>query len=70
MILEFNPTTTLLHLPLLIPGTISTGIIFAFTYIHPPTPFPNTFSLPLVQPLTPLQNCPALLFSDLVEEKT
>jgi hypothetical protein len=43
-------STALFHPPLLIPGTVSTGIIFALTYmcvhylrhIHPPTPFPNT----------------------------
>jgi hypothetical protein len=42
-----------------IPGVISTGIIFVFTYmcthfiamIHPPAPFPNTSSLPLVSAL-------------------
>jgi hypothetical protein len=52
-----------------IPGTVSIGIIFAFTYmcthylyhIHPPIPFPAFFPLPLVLPP---------LFSDFVEEKT
>jgi hypothetical protein len=42
--------------PPLIPGTVSAGLIFAFTYmciyylynIHPPTPFPAASPLPLV----------------------
>jgi hypothetical protein len=47
------PPFSFVSLP--IPGTVSTGIIFAFTYmcthylhhIHPPTPFSNTSPLPL-----------------------
>jgi hypothetical protein len=43
----------------LIPGTVSVGIIFAFTYmcthflyqIYPPTHFPRHVSLPLISPL-------------------
>jgi hypothetical protein len=45
---EFTPSTALFLPPPLIPGTVSAGIIFAFTYmcvhylchIHPPAPFP------------------------------
>jgi hypothetical protein len=33
IILEFIPSTTLLYLPPPIPGMVSTGIIFAFTYM-------------------------------------
>jgi hypothetical protein len=47
-ILEFTPYTSLLHSPSSIPGTVSTSIIFAFTYmftyylhhIHPSVLFP------------------------------
>jgi hypothetical protein len=45
--IECTLCTSVLHLPSPIPGTVSIGIIFAFTYmcthylhcIHPPTPF-------------------------------
>jgi hypothetical protein len=58
-------------------GIISTGIIFAFTYmflhcIQPPTPFPHLLSPPIgiITPLPPTgRTCSALLFSDFVEEK-
>jgi hypothetical protein len=61
IILEFNPLhcfPLFPHPPIL--GLVS-GIIFAFTYmckhflhhIHPPTPFPTTFPLPLVPPTNP-----------------
>jgi hypothetical protein len=49
-------------LPFLIPGVVSTGIIFAFTYmctqylhcIHPPIPFPCHLSTPTaINPPTP-----------------
>jgi hypothetical protein len=61
IILEFTP---LLHSPPPISGTVSTSIIFAFTYIcthylhctHPPTLFPTP----------PQRN----LFSNFLEEKT
>jgi hypothetical protein len=47
IILEFIPSTALFDTPSLILGTVSTGIIFAVTYmciyyllhIHPPIPF-------------------------------
>jgi hypothetical protein len=50
IILEFTPSTILLHSPSLIPWIVSTGLIFPFTYmciqylhcIHP-TPFPYLF---------------------------
>jgi hypothetical protein len=56
IIFEFTPSTAFFHPLLLIPGTVSTGIIFAFTYmcmhylhhIHPPTPFPATIPCPPV----------------------
>jgi hypothetical protein len=32
LILEFTTSAALFHPPFLIPGTVSTGIIFAFTY--------------------------------------
>jgi hypothetical protein len=79
-ILEFIPSTALFHPPPLTLGTVSIGIIFAFTYmdihdlyhIHPPTPFSVTASLlpvpnPPHQPLS--RTCSALLFSDFVVEK-
>jgi hypothetical protein len=51
------PNISYMNLPYpLIPGTVSTGIIFAFTYmcmhylhhIHPPTHFPATIPCPPV----------------------
>jgi hypothetical protein len=47
-IFKFTPSTALLYSPLPIPGIVSKGISFAFTYmrtqylhcIHPPIPFP------------------------------
>jgi hypothetical protein len=60
----------------LIPGTVSTGLIFPFTYmctqnlhpIHPPIPFPHLLPPPLV-PTSPDRTCSALLFSNFVKEK-
>jgi hypothetical protein len=51
-----SPPCSLLSSPLLIPGLVSTGIIFTFTYMcthflyhsHPPILFPTTSLLPLV----------------------
>jgi hypothetical protein len=58
IILEFTTPTAFFHHqpPPSIPGPVSTGTIFAFTYmcihylhhIHLPTPFPTTSPLPLV----------------------
>jgi hypothetical protein len=61
-LVEFTPT--LLFFMPLIPGIVSTGIIFAFTYrrtqflhhIHPPTTFPCHLPLPLVPPPISGQN--------------
>jgi hypothetical protein len=76
--LEFPPSTSLSHCPP-IPGSVSTGIIFAFIcmfihclhFIHPPTPFPTTSPSHWCQhPSTPpSRTCSALLFSYFVEEK-
>jgi hypothetical protein len=66
IILELTLSAALVQPP--IPGTVSTGIIFAFTFIcihycHLP---PTTILLPL--PLG--STCSTLLFSDFIEEKT
>jgi hypothetical protein len=58
IIFEFTPSTALFHPLLLIPGTVSTGIIFAFTYmcmhylhhIHSPTLFPPPLLPPCQSP--------------------
>jgi hypothetical protein len=77
IILEFTSSIILLYLPLPIPGMVSTGIIFAFTYmcvhflyhIHPPSLFPCYLSPPTGTSSTLGRTCSALLFSDFVEEK-
>jgi hypothetical protein len=61
------------------PGTVSTGIIFAFTYmcLHylPPPPTPPATPTPTLTPTFPFyplplgRTCITLLFSDFVEEK-
>jgi hypothetical protein len=68
---------SLLSTPLPFPGKVSTGIIFAFTYvctpdfhhIHPPTPFSTNLS-PLTGAKTPHlgRTYFTLLFSNFVEE--
>jgi hypothetical protein len=58
------PTLISFIYPLLIPGTVSTGIIFSFMYMcihylhhsHPPAPFPTT------SPTSPHANTPVLQF--------
>jgi hypothetical protein len=63
-------STVLLYPPLPIPGIISTGIIFAFTYIC--TPFLHCIHSPpshWCQPCPLGRTCSILLFSDFVEEK-
>jgi hypothetical protein len=80
IILGFTPSTALLYSPPpIIPRIVSTGIIFAFTYmcthflhgIYPPTPFPHHLPPPtgtnIPHPLG--RTCSALLLSDFVEEK-
>jgi hypothetical protein len=62
--------------PYPIPGIVSTGLIFPFTYmctqylrhIHPPTLFPHILPLLLVPP-SPGRTWPSLLFSNFVKEK-
>jgi hypothetical protein len=64
IIYEFISSTILLHLPLLIPGVVSTGIIFAFTHVYtfflhcicPPTPLPYTPPFQLLPTLPSGQN--------------
>jgi hypothetical protein len=76
IILESPNSTSLSHSPSPDPGTVSKGIMFAFTYmclhclhhIHPPTPFPTTSLLSPV-PTSPGRTCSAFLFYDFVEEK-
>jgi hypothetical protein len=73
IIVEFTPSIILLYPPSLIPGIVSTGIIFPFTYVctqylyyfHLPMLFPHFFPPPTGT------NCPpqALLFSNFVKEK-
>jgi hypothetical protein len=61
---KFTYSTALFHPPNLIPGTVSTGIIFTFTYmcinhlhhIHPPTSFPATSAPPTSLTPTPVPN--------------
>jgi hypothetical protein len=76
IILGFTPSTTLLtSVP--IPGIVSTGLVFAFTYmcthflhhIHPPTSFPQHLSLPVVPALPPNWTCSTLLFPNFLGEK-
>jgi hypothetical protein len=79
IIFEFTPSVILLYLPFphFIPGIVSKGLIFPFTYlctqylncIHPPTPFPHLLP-PSAGNNTPDRTCSALLFSDLVKEMT
>jgi hypothetical protein len=77
---EFTPPLLSFIPPPLVPVTVSTSIIFAFTYmytnyfhcIHPPVLFPYHLPLPLVPTPTaalPSRTCSALLFSNFVEEK-
>jgi hypothetical protein len=55
IILESTSSNILLYLPSSIHGIVSTGFIFAFTYIctqyfhhiHPPIPFPHLLPLPM-----------------------
>jgi hypothetical protein len=62
--------------PTPIPGTVSTGIIFPFTYmytqylyhIHLPTPFPHLLPTPTGTNTTD-RTCSALLFSNFAKEK-
>jgi hypothetical protein len=75
--LEFTPSIAPLFPPCWIHGTVSTGIIFAFTcmcthflhYSHPPTPClyhlppPTGLTLPLGRTYS------TLLFSNFAEEK-
>jgi hypothetical protein len=80
IILEFNPSTILLHPPLLpFPGIVLTSIIFPFTYIcaqylhyvHSPSPFPLFFS-PLTDTNTSRQDLlhsPVLQFCIRKKEK-
>jgi hypothetical protein len=63
IILGFTPSTALCHPPPLTPGTLSTGIIFAFThmcihylycidpltFLSPPAPQKNLFHPPVIQ---------------------
>jgi hypothetical protein len=76
-----HSSSALLHTPPLIPGTVSTGIIFAFTYmcmhylhhIHPPIPFPATSPLPRVSTLPHTHSFriySVLLLSNFIKEKT
>jgi hypothetical protein len=70
IISEFTPSTAL-RSPL-IPGTISAGIIFAFSYMY--THYFSVFIfLPLFPTRSPTLPCPrtcsVLLFSHFVEEK-
>jgi hypothetical protein len=74
IIFEFTPSTVLHYLlPSPVPGIISTGIIFPFTYmctqylyyIHSPTPFPHILPFPTG---TNPQAGPVLPTSDFVKE--
>jgi hypothetical protein len=57
ILFEFTPSTALFHPPSWIPGTVSTAIIFAFTYM-------------CIRCLDHLnRNSSALLFSNFVEKK-
>jgi hypothetical protein len=64
IVLKFTPSTALFHLPPLIPGTVSAGIIFVFTYMcihylqlmHLPVPSP-----PQLSPLPPVSTSISLL---------
>jgi hypothetical protein len=66
IILEFTPSAALFHPLSQIPGTVSTGFIFAFTYIVCIVCATSPFSHSATTPSTSGQN----LFSDFVEEKT
>jgi hypothetical protein len=79
-LLNHSPSSILIHPPLPQSGLVSTGIMFAFSYmcthflhhIHPPTLLPHS-PIPLLshwcQPPIPRRTCSALLSSDFVEEK-
>jgi hypothetical protein len=66
IIVEFTPSTAVLY-SLPIPGIVSTGLIFVFTYmythylyyIHPLTPFPTfpPLSPTGAKPLSPCRTC-------------
>jgi hypothetical protein len=53
--------------PLPHPGTVSTGVIFAFTYMC--ILYLHLLLLPQTPPPPPGRTYPAFLFSDFVEEK-
>jgi hypothetical protein len=69
IILEFTPFVILLYHPLSIPGIVSTGLIFTFTYIctqylhlfTPPRPFPTSSPSLLCQPGRHYLFCPPVL---------
>jgi hypothetical protein len=69
IIVEFTPSIVLLYPPTPIPGIVSTGFIFPFSYlstqcVHPPTPFPY-----LLLPLVPTPQAGPVPSSDFVKEK-
>jgi hypothetical protein len=74
----FTSSTILVYLPLPIPGIVSTGLIFPFTYvctqylhcIHPTMPFPHPFPPPTgATAHLHHSTCLPVLFSDFVKKK-